>query len=363
MPTASSAAPRRSGSCRAVERCAGRREASRATNGARPTGGRRSHHASAGGAGIGPAAFNPDSNRPDAASAPLGLIAGEGELPRLVARNVRRDGRRLVIVALRGNADPALRDLADRFAWRGIVRLGSWIRTLRRAGCREVVMVGRVKKAEMFAGPRWAQWLRYLPDLTSIRVWYSRTRDKRNDTLLRAIADEMARRGLTMIDSTRYIPEALAEPGLLTPAGVRALSEAPRRVLDDAAFAWPLIKQIATLDIGQSIAVKEREVIAVEAIEGTDKLIARAGELCPAGGWTLVKVARPGHDMRFDVPTVGPRTIENLHAAGAGGLVLEAGKTIILERERTLGLARERGIVVIGAAGEFPGPSGEKVKR
>lgn len=271
----------------------------------------------------------------------LGLIAGEGELPLLVARNARRAGRTLAVIALRGCADPALRDYAESFCWRGITQLGRWIRALRKAGCREVVMVGRVGKATMFSRSRWLQWLQHLPDLTSIRVWYFHARDKRNDTLLRAVADEMARRGLTMIDSTKYIPEALAEEGSLTP-------NPPRTVLADAAFAWPLLKQVAAMDIGQAIAVKEREIIAVEAIEGTDKLIARAGELCPQGGWTLVKVAKPDQDMRFDVPTIGPQTIENLHRARAAGLVVEAGKTIILEREKTLGLARRFGIALVG---------------
>jgi DUF1009 family protein len=287
----------------------------------------------------------------ESASPPLGLIAGEGELPRLVARNAAAAGRTVVVVALRGCADPALRDGAAAFYWRGIAQLGRWIRALRRHGCREVVMVGRVRKSTMFAGPRWRQWLQYLPDLTSIRVWYFRTRDKRNDTLLRAVADEMQRRGLTMIDSTRYIPEALAPEGLLTPAGPQPAAAAPRAVLDAAGFAWPLLRQIAALDIGQALAVKEREVIAVEAIEGTDRLITRAGELCPQGGWTLVKMAKPQQDLRFDVPTIGPHTIENLHRARAAGLVIEAGRTIIVERERTLELARQRGIAVVGRAG------------
>lgn len=282
--------------------------------------------------------------------APLGLIAGEGELPLLVARNAARHGRSLAVVGLLGCADPALRDMARVFHWRGIAQLGRWIRALRRAGCSEVVMVGRVRKATMFAGPRWRLWLRYWPDLTSIRVWYRSTRDKRNDTLLRAVADEMQRHGLTMIDSTRYIPEALAQVGLLLPDAAQPIERAPRHVLDDAAFAWPLLKRIAEMDIGQSIAAKEREIIAVEAIEGTDLLIRRAGELCPAGGWTLVKVAKPNQDMRFDVPTIGPQTIENLHAARAAGLVVEAGKTIILDRERTLTLAKRLGIAVVGRA-------------
>lgn len=267
------------------------------------------------------------------AGAPLGLIAGQGELPALVARNARAAGRRIVTVALRGNADPLLAQASDIFAWRGVARLGGWIRVLRRHGCREVVMVGRVAKASMFAGPRWLQWLQYAPDWTSIRVWYFRVRDKRNASLLAAVADEMQARGLELIDSTRYCPEALAVEGVLSRGPL------PASVRDAAEFAWPLVKQIAALDIGQAIAVKEREVIAVEAIEGTDRLIERAGQLCPQGGWTLVKAARHDQDMRFDVPTIGPATIENLHKAGAAGLVVEAGKTIILEREKTLALA------------------------
>jgi DUF1009 family protein len=288
------------------------------------------------------------SRLPEATPAPLGLIAGEGEFPKLVARGAHQAGRSVAIVALRGCADPALRELADTFCWRGIVQLGRWIRALKRAGCREVIMAGRVQKATMFAGPRWLQWLQYLPDLTSIRVWYFHTRDKRNETLLRAVADELERRGLTLVDSTQYCPEALVKEGVLTPAGTRPLSEAPPAVQADADFAWPLARQIAALDIGQSLAVKEKEIIAVEAIEGTDKLIERAGQLCPQGGWTLVKVAKANQDMRFDVPTIGPHTIENLHAARARALVVEAGKTLLLERERTLELAARHRIALIG---------------
>ena len=282
------------------------------------------------------------SNLRDVTPTTLGLIAGEGEFPKLVARGARHAGRPVAVVALRGCADPELRELADAFCWRGIVQLGRWIRALRRAGCREVIMAGRVRKSTMFAGPRWLQWLQYLPDLTSIRVWYFHARDKRNDTLLRAVADELERRGLTLVDSTKYCPEALVEEGVLT------LFDPPASARADAEFAWPLLKRIAGMDIGQSLAVKEKEVIAVEAIEGTDKLIARAGELCPQGGWTLVKVAKPAQDMRFDVPTIGPNTIENLHRARARGLVVEAGKTILLEREKTLELAKRYRIAVIG---------------
>ncbi len=273
---------------------------------------------------------------------PLGLIAGEGEFPKLVARGARRAGRPVVVVALRGCADPDLRDLADRFVWRGIVQLGRWIRAFKRAGCREVIMAGRVRKSRMFAAPRWLQWLQYLPDWTSVRVWYFHARDKRNDALLGAVADVMQQRGLTLVDSTRYCPEALAPAGTLTPF------EPSAGVLGDIDFAWPLAREIAGLDIGQSVAVKEREIIAVEAIEGTDQLIERAGRLCPQGGWTLVKVAKPEQDMRFDVPTIGPQTIENLHRAKAAALVVEAGKTLVIEREKLLDLAQRYRIAILG---------------
>lgn len=276
---------------------------------------------------------------------PLGLIAGAGELPLLVAAGARRAGRRLAVVALRGWADPALREFADRFAWRGVAQLGGWIRTLRRAGCREVIMVGRVRKADMFAMPRWRQWLMYVPDLTSLRVWYFRAMDKRNDSLLCAVANELQIRGITMIDSTQYSTEALADEGVLTDFAPAA------RLRDDADFAWPIARQLGGLDVGQSVAVKEREIIAVEAIEGTDALIERAGALCRAGGWTLVKLAKPNQDMRFDVPTIGPQTIENLHRAGAAGLVVEAGKTFILSKPRTIELANQYRIALIGRTG------------
>lgn len=275
---------------------------------------------------------------------PLGLIAGEGAFPKLVAQGARAAGRPVAVVALRGSADPSLRVLADRFCWRGVVQLGRWIRALRRAGCREVIMAGRVRKADMFAGPRWLQYLQYVPDLTSIRVWYRHVRDRRNDALLGAVADEMQRRGLTLIDSTRYCPEALAAAGLLTTTKPGA------RVHDDISFGWPIAKEIARLDIGQSLAVKEKEVIAVEAIEGTDGLIERAGNLCPQGGWTLIKVAKPDQDMRFDVPTIGPNTIENLHKARGAALVVEAGKTLVMEREKLIMLAERYRIAVLGSA-------------
>ncbi len=278
----------------------------------------------------------------NASSEPLGVIAGVGTFPHLVAEGARAAGRRVIIVGLRDCADESLREKADAFYRAGIVQAGRWIRILRREGVREAVMAGGVDKTRMLHHSWWRQWLAYRPDLTSIRIWYFGAADRRNDTLLRATADEMARRGVTLIDSTAYCPEAMAPDGVLThcqPTDAQAV---------DIDLGWRIAKEMGRLDVGQSVAVKDKDVIAVEAIEGTQRLIARAGELCRAGGWTLVKVAKPNQDMRFDVPTVGPATIDQLAAARAGVLVIEAGKTLMLEGERLIAAADKAGIVVIG---------------
>ncbi len=274
------------------------------------------------------------------ASGRIGLIAGAGRFPFLVAQGARQAGHEVVIVGLRGLADPSLRELADRFYWSGVVRLGRWIRIFRREGVARAIMAGSVRKREMYGRFR---LLRYLPDWTTIRLWFFVAADKRNDTLLRAAADEMQRKGVTLSNSVEFCADHLARPGVMTRLQPSA---AQRR---DAEFGWRIAKEIGRLDIGQAVAVKEQEVIAVEAIEGTDDMIRRAGALCRSGGWTLVKVAKPDQDMRFDVPTVGVNTIENLHANGARMLVIEAGKTLMVDREKVIAAAERLGIVVMGS--------------
>jgi len=157
-----------------------------------------------------------------------------------------------------------------------------------------------------------------------------------------AVAAELASEGIQLMSSIEYCREHLASEALMTRTPV------PRACLADVDFGFEIARRCAQLDIGQAVAVKERDIIAVEAIEGTDQMIARAGRLCPAGKWTLVKVARPDQDLRFDVPTVGPETVENLQAAGAACLVLEAGRTLILDKPETLALADEHGLAVVG---------------
>lgn len=272
----------------------------------------------------------------------LGLIAGEGEFPLLVLRGAKAAGLRVAVVGLRECYLPAVRDEADLFHEAGIARLGRWIRLLRRAGATQAVMAGRVAKTRIVALPWWRQLLVYWPDWTSLRVYYFGAADRRNDSLLGAVADEMMRKGVTLIDSTAYCRDALAGEGLLTRG---ALTEAQTA---DVELGWRMAKEMGRLDIGQSVAVFCKDIIAVEAIEGTDAMIARAGQLCKAGGWTLVKTAKPNQDMRFDVPTIGATTVQRVADARGKVIVVEADKTLILEREKTIDLANKLGIVIVG---------------
>ena len=275
----------------------------------------------------------------------LGLLAGEGAFPLMVAEGARRAGVRTVVVSMGGVADEAIRGLADRYYETGLARLGQWVRLFRRAGVDHVIMAGRVRKTQAHATARWRQWLTYWPDWTSIKVWYFHSRDKRNDTLLAAVAGAMGAKGLTVVDSTHYCKDSMAAMGVLTRRGPSAAQQ------KDIELGWRIAREMGRLDVGQSIAVKEEDIIAVEAIEGTDAMIARAGELVRAGGWTLVKVAKPAQDMRFDVPTVGPGTVRHVHEAGGKVICVEAGQTLLVEREKTWALADALGVVIVGCEG------------
>lgn len=273
----------------------------------------------------------------------LGLIAGAGLFPFMVLEGAKRAGCHVTVLGLRGFADGGLAKEADVFRWTGVTRIGRWIRILKRSRASQVILAGAVTKASMYGRFR---ILRLLPDWTALRIWFFTLPDKRNDTVLTAVADEFVRHGIVMQDCTRYSTEHLAPQGVLT-KGQPTPSQ-----LKDVDFGWPIAKEMGRLDVGQAVAVKETEVIAVEAIEGTDRMIERAGQLCARGGWTLIKVAKPDQDMRFDVPTVGPDTIESLKRHGARMLAIEAGKTVIVDREKTIATADADGIVILSRAGD-----------
>lgn len=273
-------------------------------------------------------------------AAPIGLIAGQGALPVLVARGMRAAGRRVACIGLRDQFVPELPALCDDFAEAGVVQLGRWLRLARRFGIREAVMVGRVAKARMHDPLR---LFRQLPDWRAIDLWYRKLRhDRRSATLLTTLANELASEGLVLIDSTSFIADHLATEGVLT----RREPTAEQR--GDVAFGWPLLGQLGDLEVGQAIAVREKDVIAVEAVEGTDRMIARAGELCRRRGWTLLKSASRRHDMRADVPTIGVATVENLARAGGGCIAVGVGRVILVDRPAVIAAADRLGVAIVG---------------
>lgn len=248
---------------------------------------------------------------------------------------------KLVCVGLADTTEPSLADEVDVYYSVAIAQPGSWIRKLRRHGVSRTIMAGRVAKKRVHTPWR---IMRYMPDWRAFRIWYWRLRgkDKHNETVLRALAEELACGGIILEDSTKYCKEHMATLGLMTRHRPGSSSES------DIEFGWPIVKKLAEMGIGQAIAVREREVIAVEAIEGTAEMIERAGRLCKARGWTLLKAAKTNQDMRFDVPCVGPDTIKSLAANGAKCLVVEAGKTIIIDKPDTIKLADQLGITILG---------------
>lgn len=279
-----------------------------------------------------------------AAPQAVGLIAGFGRTPFMVAEGMRKAGRKVVVVGLNDCASPRLKDLADNFIWASPVRPSKWISFFHANGVNETVMIGGVRKKDIYSPLR---LLKYIPDFRGAWLWYHRVRkDKRDNAILLAVADELRNEGIELISCVKYCQDQLADEGLMTATSI------PRGCESDVDFGWEIARASADLDIGQAIAVKERDIIAVEAMEGTDAMIRRAGRVCRVGSWTLVKVARPKQDMRFDVPTIGPNTIKNLKDSKCACLVVEAGKTLIVDKPTTLALADKLGIAVIGKKGE-----------
>jgi DUF1009 family protein len=272
-------------------------------------------------------------------SQPIGLLAGSGRFPICFAEKARALGIPVVCVGVKYEAPPELEKLVHRFYWSGIARLGRMIRCFRREGVQRIVMAGKINKAAVMHRP-W-RLVSLLPDWRTFRTFLMRPRDNRDDALLLAVIDEFARDGLSFDSALNLCPELLVRQGVLTRRPPTKLEQG------DIDFGWKLAKEMGRLDIGQSVSVKERAVLAVEAIEGTDQAIARAGQLCRNGEFVVVKVAKPQQDMRFDVPTVGCQTIEAMHQAGGRVLAVEAGKTILLDEAETVRLADRYGITIV----------------
>jgi len=266
---------------------------------------------------------------------PLGLIAGSGGLPLAVARAARRRGRRVVAVALNGQADPALAADVAELHWLYAGQVGKVVETLRAAGAREAVLAGKLPKLSLDDPSAWR------PDALALGL-LRRLADRHDASILSGVAEHLAEQGIELL------PQAAWVEGLLAREGAYGRVRASEAQLADLAFGWPLAKAVASLGIGQTLVVRARAVIAVEAIEGTDATILRAGAL--GAGASVLKVAKPTQDPRFDLPVVGPDTLRALIEARAGLLAFEAGAALVLEPGRIAELADAHGIALLGVA-------------
>ncbi len=284
----------------------------------------------------------------------VGLMAGWGRYPIVVAEALRQKGYRTYCLGVTGHADPRLADICDEFQWTGVAKVGGAIRYFKRHDVIEVTMAGKFHKVVLFQP--WL-WLRMVPDLRTIRVFIphflTRRRDCRDDSLMGTIIDEFAADGIRLNPATDYAPSLLVRGGQLTRQGPSAWQ------LKDIEFGWQIAKQMGGLDIGQSVVVKDQAVIAVEAVEGTDQCILRGGELCRAGGFTVIKVAKPKQDMRFDVPTVGVKTLQSMVASGGRVLAIEAERTIILDESDVIDFANKNKLIIVS----MEQPASSRTKR
>lgn len=270
----------------------------------------------------------------------LGLIAGNGRFPFLVLDAARELGHEVTIVAIKEEASTDLeaaarREPAAALHWISLGQLGVCLSTLERAGVTRAVMAGQVKHVKIFSAG-------VMPDLTFLSV-LTRLKARNTDAIIAAVADVMRERGIDLLDSTELLGPLLARAGVMSE---REPTDAER---EDFEFGYRMADAVAALDIGQTIAVKHRAVVAVEAMEGTDEVIGRAGFLA-GPGVAIVKVAKPNQDMRFDVPVVGLATVMAMRKAGASALSLDAGKALIFDRDAFLAAANESRIAIVGRA-------------
>ena len=269
----------------------------------------------------------------------IGLIAGNGRFPFLVLQGARSLGHDVTVVAVKEEAFPELEaaagDAGADLHWVSLGHLGKCIKILKSAGVTRAVMAGQVKHVKIFSG--------IIPDLTLMSA-LTRLKARNTDALISAVAEVMRDEGVELVDSTAFLEPLLAKEGVLTD---RAPSE---QETEDFAFGYQMADAIAALDIGQTIAVKHKAVVAVEAMEGTDEVIGRAGYLA-GPGVRIVKVAKPKQDMRFDVPVIGIATIQAMRTAGAAALSVDAGRTLVLDGDHVFASANEAGIAIVGRPG------------
>lgn len=266
-----------------------------------------------------------------------GLIAGNGKFPFLVVEGARKTGVPLAVVAIKEETDPKINEVAENVTWVGIGQLGKMISFFKKHGVEKAVMAGQVKHVQIFSSA--------IPDLRMVKMLWNLPR-RNTDALIGGVAAEMAKEGIELIDSTYFVQDKLAAMGVLTKRKPTDLER------DNIEYGLHITDATARLDLGQTVVVRSKACVAIEAMEGTDATIRRAGALAN-GKLTVIKVAKPDQDMRFDVPVVGVPTIEAMIAAGATCLSITAGKTLIFDREQMLTLADANKICIVGMPREI----------
>ena len=261
----------------------------------------------------------------------FGLIAGNGKFPFMVVEGARQAGARMVVAAIREETDPSIEQLADRVEWVGIGQLGRMIRFFKDEGVEKAIMAGQVKHVQIFS--------RAVPDARMLKVLLRLPR-RNTDSLIGAIASELQTEGIELINSTYFLQQHLPQTGTLT------RRQPDKHEREDIEYGLEIAREIARLDLGQTIVVRAKACVAIEAMEGTDETIRRAGQLVKKR-LTVVKIAKPNQDMRFDVPVVGVPTIETMLEAGATCLCITAGKTLMFDREEMIRLANDRKIAIV----------------
>jgi DUF1009 family protein len=276
----------------------------------------------------------PSPATPPAPSKRLGIIAGNGRFPLLVAQEARRQGCWVVAVGHQGETLPELEPLVDEIEWIRVGQIGRMINRFQKSGVHEVVMAGGITKTRLFTEVR--------PDLRALTL-LAKLRTKDDDAILRGLAAELERSGLVVGDSVQYLGALMATTGPMTAKKPTADERA------DIEYGWEVAKAVGRLGIGQCVVVKHKVVLAVEATEGTDETIRRGGRLAH-GGAVIIKVSKPGQDQRFDLPTIGPATVTVMAESGASVIAVEAGRSLLLDRDELLSQADRAGIAIVGVA-------------
>ena len=261
----------------------------------------------------------------------VGLIAGNGKFPFMVVEGARQSGARMVVAAIREETDPSIEELAERVEWVGIGQLGRMIRFFKNEGVEKAIMAGQVKHVQIFS--------RAVPDARMLKVLLKLPR-RNTDSLIGAIAAELQSEGIELIDSTYFLQQHLPQRGTLT------RRQPDKHEREDIEYGLEIAREIARLDLGQTIVVRGKACVAIEAMEGTDETIRRAGQFVNKR-LTVVKIAKPNQDMRFDVPVVGVPTIETMLEAGATCLCITAGKTLMFDRDEMIRVANDRKIAIV----------------